>query len=313
MKITCFTRIHHDKLSFMIRLDSHLIPSFLAVADCLNFTEAASKLGATQSGLSQHIAKLEATLGSDLFIRTNKKVFLTPSGIAFRKFAESYIEHESNLFHEILGEKGALIGEVRYAMPESCLMTSHLTQLLKKRSEKFPDLKLKVTIAGHEEILRMVLENEIDFGFCTQTRPWPGLTFTPYCMEESVLVGRKEFLKNVTSLNDLSSVPFLMHPDFTEVMESWWKKYRPRQNFPELQVAASLNNFQGIKALLLNGAGVAILPKQCVEMELGNKQLVELLPSLKPVYNQVSLATLTSAALPQRVKRVMDEFHLMIN
>lgn len=297
----------------MVRLDSHLLPSFLAVADCLNFTEAARQLGATQSGLSQHIAKLEESLGGALFIRANKKIVLTPAGIAFRKFAENYLEHETHLFQEILGEKGALRGEVKYAMPESCLMTPHLSMLLDKRSQFFPELKLKVTIAGHEEILRMVQDHEVDFGFSSQNRPWPGLSFDQYCMEEYVLVGTKEYAKSIKSLDDLTKAPFLLHPGFSDVVEAWWKKHRPRQVSPELNIVASLNHFQGMKALLLAGTGVSIVPRQCAETELNTKKIVQLLPNLKSVQHPISIVTSNHAPQSLRVKRVIQEFHAMID
>lgn len=297
----------------MVRLDSQLLPSFLAVADCLNFTEAARKVGSTQSGLSQHIARLEQTLGEALFIRANKKVLLTSAGEAFRRFAINYLEHESHLFAQLQGEREALRGEVRYAMPESCLMTPHLSMLLDKRSRAFPELKLRVTIAGHEEILRMVRDHEVDFGFSSCSKPFPGLSFDLYCMEEYVLVGTKNYLKSLKTLNDLSSVPFILHPGFTDVLQAWWNKHKPRQSFPDLNVAATLNHFQGIKALLLAGAGVSIVPRQCVEEDLLKKNLVSLLPELKSVHHPISIVTSQQAPISSKVKRVISEFHEMID
>ena len=49
------------------------IEYFLAVATCLNFTEASKKLFVAQSSLSRNIASLEEELGlRKLFIRTKK-------------------------------------------------------------------------------------------------------------------------------------------------------------------------------------------------------------------------------------------------
>lgn len=58
---------------------------FLAVAETLNFTEAAKSLYISQPALSKQIALLEEELGTKLFIRTSRKVVLTAAG---KKFEE---------------------------------------------------------------------------------------------------------------------------------------------------------------------------------------------------------------------------------
>ena len=65
------------------------IEYFLAVATCLNFTEASKKLFVAQSSLSRNIASLEEELGLKLFIRTKKFVRLTPAGaVLYEEFTK---------------------------------------------------------------------------------------------------------------------------------------------------------------------------------------------------------------------------------
>nr|WP_274705405.1 LysR family transcriptional regulator [Sphingomonas sp. H160509] len=56
---------------------------FLAVVDQGNFTRAAAQCRISQPTLSVGIAKLEASLGQTLFLRTNRRIELTPSGTRF--------------------------------------------------------------------------------------------------------------------------------------------------------------------------------------------------------------------------------------
>ena len=65
---------------------------FVKLADVLSFTEAARELFVTQSTLSQSIKQLEGELGTALFDRVGKKVYLTDSGADFLGHARKALE-----------------------------------------------------------------------------------------------------------------------------------------------------------------------------------------------------------------------------
>ena len=64
------------------------IQCFLAVARLGSFTAAASELYMTRQAVSRQILRLERELGAELFLRTSRRVEITPAGRLFATFYE---------------------------------------------------------------------------------------------------------------------------------------------------------------------------------------------------------------------------------
>ncbi|MEW5739693.1 MAG: LysR family transcriptional regulator [Myxococcota bacterium] len=64
-------------------LDLDLLPLFKAVADAASMSEAARVLGQPKSSVSRGVARLEAELGVQLFLRSTRKLSLTAAGAAY--------------------------------------------------------------------------------------------------------------------------------------------------------------------------------------------------------------------------------------
>jgi DNA-binding transcriptional LysR family regulator len=64
----------------MRKLDTHALQIFVAVAQCLNFRQAAEQLHMTQPPLSRAVRQMEERLGVRLFERDTQHVALTPAG-----------------------------------------------------------------------------------------------------------------------------------------------------------------------------------------------------------------------------------------
>ena len=69
-------------------INYELYKVFYNVAASLSFSEASKKLFISQSAVSQSIKTLERKLGQPLFIRSTKKVQLTPAGKLLLKHIE---------------------------------------------------------------------------------------------------------------------------------------------------------------------------------------------------------------------------------
>ncbi len=136
---------------------------FYYVAKSASFTKAAEKLCISQPAVSQGIKLLETSLGSDLFIRTQKGVKLTPEG----RVLYSYIErgYETILLGETKFKKMIDLenGEIRIGASDMTLQF-YLLSFLEAFHMKYPGIKVTVTNAPTPETLEYLYEGKIDFG-----------------------------------------------------------------------------------------------------------------------------------------------------
>ena len=115
---------------------------FYFVAATLSFSEASKKLYISQSAVSQSIKTLEKKLGQPLFIRSTKKVLLTPEGeILFR-----HIEPAVNLIHkgeEQLMDPNQFGGQLRIGASDT-ICRYFLVPYLSRFHKEYPEIHIKV-------------------------------------------------------------------------------------------------------------------------------------------------------------------------
>ncbi|MFF3332182.1 LysR family transcriptional regulator [Streptomyces sp. NPDC002888] len=78
-------------------LDPRLLRAFLAVAEELHFTRAATRLYVAQQALSRDVRRLERELGAELFVRTTRQVTLTADGERLVPYARRVLEAQDAL------------------------------------------------------------------------------------------------------------------------------------------------------------------------------------------------------------------------
>src|SRR4026209_1549404 len=79
------------------------LPTFVAVAELLNLSAAAKKLGVTQTGATQRIKALEQSLGTTLFTRSRSGMRLTEEGRLLWRYCTEVANLEGHVFSGIKG------------------------------------------------------------------------------------------------------------------------------------------------------------------------------------------------------------------
>ena len=126
----------------MMDINYELYKVFYHVATTLNFSEASKQLFISQSAVSQSIKTLERKLDQTLFIRSTKKVQLTPEGEILLR----HIEPAMNLIQKgeaQLLDAASTGGQIRIGASDT-ICRYFLVPYLEKFHKTFPNVHIKV-------------------------------------------------------------------------------------------------------------------------------------------------------------------------
>ena len=116
---------------------------FCLVAELQSFTAAAAAAGLTPAAVSRTVARLEARLGAQLFVRTTRRVRLTEGGMAYHRQCRQALGQLVEAERELNGEQQAPSGVVRVSLPTS-YGHHRVLPLLPRFRERYPDVQLEV-------------------------------------------------------------------------------------------------------------------------------------------------------------------------
>ena len=133
---------------------------FYHVASTLSFSEASKQLYISQSAVSQSIKALEKKLDQTLFIRSTKKVQLTPEGEILLR----HIEPAMNLIRRgesQLVDATSTGGQIRIGASDT-ICRYFLVPYLEKFHKEFPSAHIKVTNETSVKCVELLESGQVD-------------------------------------------------------------------------------------------------------------------------------------------------------
>jgi len=244
-------------------IDTKRLRLFATVAETLHFGRAADRLGMTQPPLTAQIKRLEEELGTPLFVRSSRRVALTPAGAALHAEARRILADldRAAALARLTGEGRA--GPLRLGFV-STADYSLLPPLLRRFRETYPEIELVLREMTTDAQLHAFASHRLDVGLLVAPPPLDGLETAPL-IDESLLVAIPEdhALAAGTGAVDiarLAGMPFVSFerdtaPAFYDLVMAFARSsgLRPR-------IVQSAVQMQTIIGLVSAGLGLAIVP-----------------------------------------------------
>lgn len=136
---------------------------FLAVAREENITKAAEYLYVSQPSLTRQIQALEREIGTPLFIRGNRKMTLTETGVLLRKHAEEIIALFEKTQKAIAAPSETVSGEVYIGSGES-VAVKIIANIAKEIQGEYPNIKFNFYSGDSFDVCERLDKGLLDFG-----------------------------------------------------------------------------------------------------------------------------------------------------
>ncbi|GGC26773.1 LysR family transcriptional regulator [Paraburkholderia caffeinilytica] len=244
-------------------MDLKQLEHFVAVAEERHFTRASRRLNLVQSGLSASIRSLEEDLGGPLFIRSTRRVDLTPAGEVLFDEARRVLAAARDARHAVTQVHGLARGRLSIGAIHSLAPFVDLPASLALFRAAFSGIDIQLTLDGSRALLDQVREGRLDLAF---TQPPDALSddlalrmfacegMVVACATRHRLAGASEL-----TLSDLGE------ETFADLRPDWSVRRLVDRSFAaaglQRSIAFEVNDIPMLLELVAEGLAIAMVPE----------------------------------------------------
>ena len=287
-------------------INYELYKVFYHVANTLSFSEASKQLFISQSAVSQSIKVLEKKLNQPLFIRSTKRVQLTPEGEILLKHIEPAMNLIKQGENQLLEANTLNGGQLRIGASDT-ICRYYLIPFLKEFHKKYPNVHIKVTNQTSIACARLLDSGQVDFSITNYPNSGLSNTQNVRIIHEfyDVFVANEEYaaLKDrVVSLKELQTCPILMLDRKSTTSEFLHQIFQKSQLDLVPEIELSSNDL--LIDLARIGLGIAFVPDFCIPAKDRNLFILDLKEQLPS--RQMMVAYNESLPVSQAARQFMD-------
>ncbi len=266
-------------------INYELYKVFYYVAKTLSFSEASKQLYISQSAVSQSIKSLETKLNQHLFIRSTKKVKLTPEGEMLFKHVEPAVNLIIRGENQILDANTLNGGQLRIGASDT-ICRYFLIPYLKEFHAHFPNVHIKVTNQTSARCVDLLDNGQVDLIVTNYPNPRMNTVSNARQVREfkDIFIANAQhfsYLKDKSlRLEELLAYPILMLDKQSMTSEFLHSLFQQKQLDLVPEIELSSNDL--LIDLARIGLGIAFVPDFCLpenDPDLFCIQTTDILPS----------------------------------
>ncbi len=250
-------------------INYELYKVFYYVASSLSFSEASKKLFISQSAVSQSIKTLERKLEQPLFIRSTKKVQLTPAGKVLLKHIEPAINLIQKGESQLLDSNTLGLGQLHIGASDT-ICRYFLVPYLQQFHKQFPNVPIKVTNATSLSCVELLSQGKVDLIVTN----YPNSRMNHSYLQKTVATFSDVFIANPAYFDlkqqeitfvELKQYPILMldrKSTTSEFLHNLFLQYQ-LELIPEIELSSN----DLLIDLAKIGLGIAFIPDYCLSQE----------------------------------------------
>jgi DNA-binding transcriptional LysR family regulator len=258
---------------------------FLAIADEMNFGQAAERLNIAQPGLSQQIKMLEHILGVILFDRSRRRLRMTLAGEMFESEARRIMADVDHAIESTQLAGRGEVGRLAIGYVGSAAYTGMLTSLVGDFRVAYPKVDLAIAELTMLAQLEAIAQGRLDIGFIRPPVPLPEGVAAITLAAESLFVAlssnHREAGKQAVRLGELADETFITPEHPPQVSFHAHTVRACAQAGFEPRLGPQGRDFMTISSMVSVGLGVALVPQSVSCVQLPNvvyRPLAEELP-----------------------------------
>jgi DNA-binding transcriptional LysR family regulator len=244
---------------------------FLAVAEELNFTRAAARVGIGQPPLSQQIRDLERELGAELFHRLAHGAELTDVGLAFLPEARAILAQSERA--KLIAQRAARgeTGLLRVGFTSSSMFHPIGPSMIRNLRRRHPEILIELQEATSGHLAERLTANQLDAAFVRPHHAFSDALRIRELEREPFMVAlpaaHRLAQRRAISLADLSSDPFVLSSrsagaNFPSLIADACRRsgFEPTIGYEARQIASIVN-------LVAAEVGVALVPASIAQIK----------------------------------------------
>lgn len=239
-------------------MENRVLKYFLTIAREGSIKAAADFLHLSQPTLSRQIKELEDELGTQLFIRGNRNITLTESGLLLRKRAEEIISLIDKTEMEISRADDIISGDIYIGGGETNAFRL-LARVAKDLKRDYPDLKFHLYSGNIEDVKDKIDKGLLDIGMLiepTDIKKYDYLRL--HSIDTWGLLMRNDSPlshKSYIEATDIYDLPLLCSKQtlLYDNISTWLKK-----DVKELNIVATYNLIYNASIMVDEGLGYAL-------------------------------------------------------